>query len=484
MIKITIILLFFVIILGLALFITIRKNNNYKKNINRALQAILDGRFKAFYSKMENKSMFSKNMGQFEKLINYFNKKESELLCLINDTSIDFNTEESNDALSINIKKLYQQMQRQKKAEIERKKEEENYNWATKGEADIGEILRNTGNSLKELSYQIIKFLVDYTGSIQGGMFVLNEDNNEETTYNLEAAVAFDRKKLINKQISIGESLVGRCAYEKLTIYMEDVPEDYVNITSGLGSSNPRTILLVPAKLEEKVWAIIEIVSFEKIPSHKIEFIEKVGKSIASTINNVKTNENTQKLLEQSKSQSEELAAQEEEMRQNLEELQATQEEVARLRQEDEAKNKKMIEEVELHKNTLTNILDNIPDKIFLKDSDCRMLIVNKAVLTAHNAESKDLLGKNDFDFIEDKKEAQKYYDEEQDIIKSGKPKKALQKEVINNTGVYLDSIKIPFYIDYLGETGILGIQHDVTNIVELKEENEKLKKQVGNKTN
>jgi PAS domain S-box-containing protein len=61
-----------------------------------------------------------------------------------------------------------------------------------------------------------------------------------------------------------------------------------------------------------------------------IEFIEKLGESIAQSINSTRVNIRTTELLEQSQQQQEEMKAQEEELRQNMEEMLATQEEANR----------------------------------------------------------------------------------------------------------------------------------------------------------
>jgi PAS domain S-box-containing protein len=74
----------------------------------------------------------------------------------------------------------------------------------------------------------------------------------------------------------------------------------------------------------------MEIASFDKLENYQVDFIEKVGSNIASTVESVRTNIKTSELLEKSQQQAEEMSAQEEEMRQNMEELQATQEEAAR----------------------------------------------------------------------------------------------------------------------------------------------------------
>jgi len=382
----------------------------------------------------------------------------------------------NNDILGNSLLEMRQSLILAEEEEKKRKVEEDKQNWATQGMAKFGEILRQHNQDIKELSFNIMSNLVDYVNAIQGGLFVKNDDD-EEIYFELTGAIAYDRKKVIEDKFKVGESLIGRCAYEKLTIYMEEVPEDYVHVTSGLGESNPRSILIVPAILNDEVYAIIELVSFSKFESHQIEFIEKLGESVASTIANARVNERTNKLLEQSKHQSEELAAQEEEMRQNLEELQATQEEVTRLRKEEQEKNQKLLDEVDKNKRALLNILDHIPLKVFLKDKEGKMLIVNQKVLDVHSETRENLIGKNDFDFIDDYNEAKKEWDAEQDIIKSGKPLHVIEVEDINNGNTILDTTKLPFYIDYLDETGILGIQLDITELTEKRKRVKELEK-------
>jgi GAF domain-containing protein len=111
------------------------------------------------------------------------------------------------------------------------------------------------------------------------------------------------------------------------------MPEEYVRITSGLGDANPRALLLFPLKVDKEAYGIIELASFHEFEAHEIEFVEKLGESIAATLGSVRAAQKNRQLIEQFQQQTEEMRAQEEEMRQNMEELQATQEEVARKEQ-------------------------------------------------------------------------------------------------------------------------------------------------------
>lgn len=206
-------------------------------------------------------------------------------------------------------------------------------NWAAEGLAQFSDILR-TGSDVKTLAGNILSHLVKYTRSNQGGLFILNDTENDDVHLELVACYAFDRKKFMSRKIGVGEGLVGQAFLEKATIYMKEVPKDYVRITSGLGDGSPKAVLIVPLKINDTIEGIIELASFSDYQPYEIAFIEKLSENIASTIAGVKTNERTQLLLRASQQQSEELRSQEEEMRQNMEELEATQEEMGRKERE------------------------------------------------------------------------------------------------------------------------------------------------------
>lgn len=221
----------------------------------------------------------------------------------------------------------------QKVAEDDQKR-----NWATEGLAIFGEILRKNNDNIARLSDEIICNLVKYLKANQGGLYIVNEEDSQEPYLYLAACYAWDKKKYLEQKIYMGDGLTGQSWQEQDAIYLTEVPDDYISITSGLGEANPKSILIMPLKINEMVYGIVEIASFGEFQLHEREFVERIAESIASTISTVKTNERTQKLLEESTQMTEQMRAQEEEMRQNMEELQATQEEMQRAQRDAQAR--------------------------------------------------------------------------------------------------------------------------------------------------
>ncbi len=230
-------------------------------------------------------------------------------------------------------KSLVDMRKRLLKVDVEREKrqkEEKIRNWHVEGIAKFGELLRNNSNNLDNLSYSFISELIKYLEINQGGLFICYEDKQNNPYFLLKAAYAYDRNKFLHKRVEFQEGLIGRCANEKKTIYMTNLPENYLRITSGLGGKKPGSLLLLPLILNDVLYGVIELASFEEFAGYKIEFVEKLSESIASSISNIRVNEKTNVMVKELQEQTRELTQQEEELRQNVEELQATREEMER----------------------------------------------------------------------------------------------------------------------------------------------------------
>ncbi|WP_224996032.1 GAF domain-containing protein [Cesiribacter sp. SM1] len=255
----------------------------------------------------------------------------------------------SAEGLSQALRSMQAQLQKIAEEELER-------NWSTKGLALFADILRSDATNAADFYQKIISNLVKYLNANQGGLFLVEGADTEHITLDLVSCYAYNRQKHISKQIAPGEGVIGQCFLEKETIYLTDVPNEYIKITSGLGAANPSCLVVVPLKINSEVHGIIELASFDVLKPYQVEFLEKLGESIASTLSNVKVNERTKRLLQDSQQQAEELRAQEEEMRQNLEELNATQENQARLQKELLANEEELRAQLEVLQETRAEI--------------------------------------------------------------------------------------------------------------------------------
>ncbi len=202
----------------------------------------------------------------------------------------EFNVLSEQDKLGEALVNMRDSLKKAQEDEDTRKTEDEKRRWANEGLAKFAEILRQDNDDLDKLSNEIIKNLVYYLDANQGGLFVLNDEDKNNMFLDMVATFAFDTKKHFEKRIEYGDGLVGSVAIEKETTYIEDIPDEYISITSGLGGANPGSLLLVPLKLENNVYGVIEIASFNKFKEYNIEFVEKVAENIASTLSSVKIN--------------------------------------------------------------------------------------------------------------------------------------------------------------------------------------------------
>lgn len=290
-----------------------------------------------------------------------------------------FELQSDRDAMGKALLDMRDNLKRNTEAERQR-------NWAIAGLADFAEIIRSQSDS-QALADTIISNIVRYTNSNQGSLFIVHDGAEGEEEYlQLYSCYAWDKKKFEEKTIYKGQGLVGQCWQEGNPVFMTQVPEGYVHITSGLGYATPRSIFIVPLKINEAIYGVLEIASFEPYPKYKQEFIVKVCENIAAAVASAKNAEQTKRLLELSRLQTESLHAQEEEMRQNMEELSATQEEMQRI-----------LTETQNKESYLRDLMNASTDSILTFDREYRVMHFNSVMQKAFAAEGIKLHEKSNF---------------------------------------------------------------------------------------
>jgi len=273
-----------------------------------------------------------------------------------NKFDVEFSPKSDGDVLGNALLRMRDNLVKAKQEEESRQKENTERNWASQGIAVFNEVIRDNSNNLDDLTNAVIEKLVNYTGSNIGGMYIVNDENEFDKFLELKSFYAYDRHKFIERKVKFGETLIGQCYVENDTIFITEVPDDYIYITSGLGSDKPSSILIVPLRFNETTYGVVELASFKIFEDYKIEFIEKISETIASAISTVKIRQRTEKLFEESNEKSKRLEQQEILARKNIEELKK---QIAELEQ-NQAQSKEEIEKIEHEKNQLLIKIEQI----------------------------------------------------------------------------------------------------------------------------
>jgi HAMP domain-containing protein/signal transduction histidine kinase/CheY-like chemotaxis protein len=169
---------------------------------------------------------------------------------------------------------------------------------------------------------KVLSELAELVNARYGAFYILEQpEAADEPKLKLFAGYAQKSRKLINQEFSLSEGLVGQCATDKERIRLANVPNEYLQISSGIGNAAPIDLVILPVLFENNVKAVIELASFENFSDTHIDFLDQLTESIGIVLNNIETNTRTEELLSQSQSLASELSAQQEELRRANDEL-------------------------------------------------------------------------------------------------------------------------------------------------------------------
>lgn len=356
-------------------------------------------------------------------------------------------------------------------------------NWMNEGQTKFNDIIRQNSDDFEKLTDSLVDNMVKHIKGSQGTLYIVNDNDESHKFLELKSAYAYDRKKFVEKKIEIGEGLAGQVFLEGKTLHLDKINEEHFDIKSGLGISKPSNVIIVPLKDEDSIEGIVEIATFKEFQQYEVEFIEKIGSTIASSLRSVKTNDNTKRLLAETRQREEEMKAQEEELRQNMEELAATQEQLERIRQEEGAKAEKTQSKFEM----MMEVLNHMPAQVYVKDNNAKYILLNNSYAESHNSTVEDMIGKDDFDFFSES-EAREHQKTDDKIITTGETFELLPHKWTDKNGLtrFIKVHKASVDLHSNGERGIIGVIFDVSDQENTKQreemlmgEIEKLKKQI-----
>jgi len=175
--------------------------------------------------------------------------------------------------------------------------------------------------ALSTVSELILSELAPLVNAQHGVFYVMDSGQAEGTVLRFLAGYAYRQRPGLSQVFRVGEGLVGQCAVEKRPILVNQVPSEYVTVSSGLGEAPPLSILVMPVLFEGEVHAVIELASFEQFGHIHQDFLAQATESIGVVLNTIEATMRTEELLKQSQSLTDELRRRQEQLQGSNEEL-------------------------------------------------------------------------------------------------------------------------------------------------------------------
>jgi CheY-like chemotaxis protein/CHASE3 domain sensor protein len=187
--------------------------------------------------------------------------------------------------------------------------------WMRSGQMGIGQRIQGE-QRLEQLGDNVLRFLAEYLDAQAGAIYIAQENGSFRrfATYAVQPDAA--------AQIAeAGAGLIGQAAKENRPLHVRDVPDGYLTVTSSLGKSKPREILVAPAVADGQVLAVVELGFFRALNAADQELMALISEALGIAVRSSKDRTRLEELLAHTQQQAEELQAQEEALRASNEEL-------------------------------------------------------------------------------------------------------------------------------------------------------------------
>ncbi|MDP9083188.1 MAG: response regulator, partial [Pseudomonadota bacterium] len=194
---------------------------------------------------------------------------------------------------------------------------------------------------LTTVGRMLLSELAPLVGSQHGVIYQVQTDGST-VTLKLLSAYADDIAKGYSEYLQLGEGLIGQCARDARRMFITDMPDNVVPISSGLFRAPPRNAIVLPVSFEGEVKAVIELASMGAFTDLQMSFLEQLTTSIGIVLNSIEATMQTEGLLKQSQQLATELQTQQRELQQTNEQLEQKAQQLADRNVEVEAKNQEI----------------------------------------------------------------------------------------------------------------------------------------------
>jgi hypothetical protein len=171
---------------------------------------------------------------------------------------------------------IVQEIEKKKKLESEKKIVESDL------QKTVDTILAGTHGTRSENTYcnKLLTSLSREMGFVQAVIYVKKPKENIFVPVGSYALT--ERKPEPFKE---GETLPGQAAANKTMSVLYDIPEKYFVVSSGLGSAQPKYLLLVPVIYKNESIAVLELAAFTKPDAATTNILDKILSEVGEKLN-------------------------------------------------------------------------------------------------------------------------------------------------------------------------------------------------------
>ena len=190
--------------------------------------------------------------------------------------------------------------------------------WLRTGQTRLAERIIEQ-QTAQALGSSVLNFVAPYLDAPVAALYMRQDDGrlSRVAGYGLENTASQAPEQSFGSQ----ESLVGQAASENRLLQLDDLPDNYLAVNSGLGRCAPRHVLLVPLHNEGRANGVVELGFLRALLPRDREFVGLIGETIGAAIEATRSRQRLQQVLAQSQELNEELQVQQEELRSANEEL-------------------------------------------------------------------------------------------------------------------------------------------------------------------
>lgn len=148
-------------------------------------------------------------------------------------------------------------------------------------EIDIQKIVPAKNTDINKYSEELLQNLSKSFPIVQALFYIKNP--NEDLFHCYAEYAYFSENE--PSEFRTGESLPGQAVKNKTIVSLDNIPDNYMVVASGLGNSDPKYLVFVPVKNNhDEVVGLIEYASFEPLTQNHTKALEGISVKVAETI--------------------------------------------------------------------------------------------------------------------------------------------------------------------------------------------------------